>query len=195
MDRSRRLDINAALIKPRRVVVEAAVVIFIVVDDVKTIGVDLEAPDRGGVVDADVPRRLDRQIRVDREIAGAPVLLGQATRVATANIGGPSYWASLWWRGVLLQSAANTNTRHGVDVIIALRQLADKKINDFAGASSDPTDWKELCLYIDVTSAECLTRPVVRLSLPNQRMWSRRKSGTGYLTRPTRERHAGYRWQ
>jgi hypothetical protein len=50
----------AALVEPCAVVVEALTVALVVVHYVDVVGVDLEAPDRHGVVDADVPGRLNR---------------------------------------------------------------------------------------------------------------------------------------
>jgi hypothetical protein len=50
---------------------------LVVVHDVDVVGVDLEAPDRHGVVHADVQGRLHRQIPVDRDVADAALLLGE----------------------------------------------------------------------------------------------------------------------
>ena len=49
-------------------------------------GVDLEAPDGHRVVDADVPRGVDRQVSVDRDVADAALLLGEEHFLA------PDWW-------------------------------------------------------------------------------------------------------
>ena len=67
----------APRVEPLAVVVEAHSVALVVVRYVDVVGIDLEAPDRHGVVNADVPGRLDRQIRVDRDVADAALLLGE----------------------------------------------------------------------------------------------------------------------
>ena len=55
----------ATRVEPFTVVVEALTVALLVVHDVEVIGVDLEAPDGHGVVDADVPRGVCGQVSVD----------------------------------------------------------------------------------------------------------------------------------
>ena len=46
----------APLVEPTAVVVEALTVALVIIHDVEVVGVDLEAPNGHGVVDADVPR-------------------------------------------------------------------------------------------------------------------------------------------
>jgi hypothetical protein len=66
----------AALVEPFAIVIEALTVALVIVHDVKVVGVDLEAPDGHGVVDADVPRSMDGQVSVDWHVADAALLLG-----------------------------------------------------------------------------------------------------------------------
>ena len=67
----------APRVEPLAVVVEAHSVALVVVRYVDVVGIDLEAPDRHGVVNADVPRGVNRQVGVDRHVADAALLLGE----------------------------------------------------------------------------------------------------------------------
>ena len=67
----------APIVEPRAIVVEALTVALVIVHDVEMVLVDLEAPYRHGVVDAEIPRRLHRQIGVDRHVADAALLFGE----------------------------------------------------------------------------------------------------------------------
>ena len=59
----------ASIVEPLAIVIEALTVALVIVHDVEVIGVDLEAPNGHGVVDADVPRSVNRQVGIDWHVA------------------------------------------------------------------------------------------------------------------------------
>ena len=67
----------AALVEPFAIVIEALTVALVIVHDVEVVEVDLEAPDGHGVVNANVPRGVNRQASVDWHVADAALLVGE----------------------------------------------------------------------------------------------------------------------